>query len=101
MMFSSIITLAVVPLTAMALPSGRLIPGLGAASVHPMTNVVGCPVNTDVLTLPSNQTALAVPAGVCPVNIALGVGVQNYTCSAGTYTYGFRLMRARAHRVDA
>jgi len=86
MMFSSIITLAVVPLTAMALPSGKLIPGLGAASVHPMTNVVGCPVNPDVLTLPSNQTALAVPAGVSPVNIALGVGVQNYTCSAGTYT---------------
>jgi hypothetical protein len=97
-MFSSIIALAVVPLAAVAVPFGRQIPGLGAAAIHPMTNVVGCPVNTDILTLPSNQTALAVPAGVSPINVALGVGVQNYTCTAGTYTYGFRFICAP--RVD-
>ena len=88
MVFSSIIALAVLPLAVTAAPSGRLVNGIGAATVFPMTNFVDCPVNAATLTLPLNQTALAVPAGVSPVNIALGVGVQNYTCSAaGTYTY--------------
>lgn len=86
-MFSSLIALAVVPLAAMAAPSGRPISGLGAASISPMINVAACPVGSAILTLPLNQTVLALPAGAAPVNIALGVGVQNYTCSAaGTYT---------------
>ena len=88
-MFTSIITLAIVPLAAMALPPRTPIPGLGAAAVFPMINIANCPVSADVLSLPSNQTTLAVPAGVAPVAVALGVGVQNYTCAAATSTYTY------------
>jgi len=82
MMFSSLITLAIVPLAAMALPGRTPIPGLGAAAVFPMINIASCPISSSVISLPSNQTTLAVPSGVSPVAIALGIGVQNYTCAA-------------------
>jgi hypothetical protein len=61
--------------------------GPPATSSSSNGSVKTCPVSTFKLALPGNQTVLSIPAGVKPVYIALGVGVQNYTCSNGTFAY--------------
>jgi len=75
------IALAVISLVSLVrtAPVGR------AESSSSSGSVKTCPVSTFKLALPANQTVLSIPAGVKPAYIALGVGVQNYTCSNGTF----------------
>jgi len=85
MVFSALIALVALPLTALASPSRLPIPNLDASSVHPLLNFEGCPVSNDTLTLPAGSS-IAVPSGQTPIAVTMGVGVQNYTCSNGTFT---------------
>jgi len=86
MVFSILIALVALPIAVLnAAPSRLPIPNLAASSVHPLLNFAGCPIANATLSLPSTQTTISVPVGQVPVNVAVGVGVQNYTCSNGTY----------------
>jgi len=76
------IALAVLSLTSIV----RSAPvGSPATSSSSSGSVKTCPVSTFKLALPANQTVLSIPTGVEPAYIALGVGVQNYTCTNGTF----------------
>lgn len=86
MHLSTIIALVAAPLVVLAAPGRLPIPNLAASAVHPIPNFAGCRVDNATLSdLPTGQTTIAVPAGQTPVNIAMGVGVQNYTCTNGTF----------------
>lgn len=85
MVFSTLLALAALPLAVLAAPGRFLVPNIAASAIHPLVNFQGCPVNNVTLPLPAGAT-IAVPAGQTPIAIAMGVGVQNYTCSNGTFT---------------
>jgi len=84
MVLASLIALVALPFVALAAPARQQIPGLSLPAIQPFTNFGSCPVTADQLTFPANSS-IAVPSGVAPLNVALGFGVQNYTCTNGTY----------------
>lgn len=49
------------------------------------SKLTGCDLSQAKITMLDNQATLAKPTGV-PTSVSLGVGVQNYTCTAGTFT---------------
>lgn len=84
MVFSKLFALAALPLVVLAAPSRFQIPNLASTAVHPLTNIASCPVNNVTLPLPAGAT-IAVPSGQTLLAVSMGVGVQNYTCTNGTY----------------
>jgi hypothetical protein len=67
------------------LPLALALPASSGLSVSHLKST-GCSTSQIAVPLPSNQSTLSVPAGQKTIYATVGRGVQNYTCTSGTWT---------------